>query len=211
MIHETEHPDHTYPERDAHPKCDAYPEHDAHPKCDAHPECDAGPEQICPEHESCPEPEQLDSMGFWVVRLMHRYGSIHYKIFQELGIHPGQLPVIATLNKKEGLSMRELADELHIKPPTVTVTIQRLEKNGVVCKQTDAKDQRISRLYLTEKGKNLDKKIQAMAQTSEQILTAGFTEAEQEQMKQYFRRMVNNLVEASGRDWKDSTKDKAEQ
>lgn len=47
---------------------------------------------------------------------------------QELGIYPGQIPVLGLLAHKDGLSQREIAEKLHIKPPTVNVTVQRLEK-----------------------------------------------------------------------------------
>ena len=38
---------------------------------------------------------------------------------QELGIYPGQIPVLGLVAKKDGLSQRELAKILNIKPPTV--------------------------------------------------------------------------------------------
>ena len=47
---------------------------------------------------------------------------------QELGIYPGQIPVLGLLAYKDGLSQREIAEHLRIKPPTVNVTVQRLEK-----------------------------------------------------------------------------------
>ena len=72
---------------------------------------------------------------------------------QGLGIYPGQIPVLGMVSKKEGLSQKELAEILRIKPPTVTVSVQRLEKAGFLYKKPDEKDQRIARIYLTEKGK----------------------------------------------------------
>lgn len=72
---------------------------------------------------------------------------------QELGIYPGQIPVLGLVAKKDGLSQRELAKILNIKPPTVNVSVQRLEKAGFLYKKPDEKDQRVTRIYLTEKGK----------------------------------------------------------
>ena len=45
-----------------------------------------------------------------------------------LGIHPRQMPILAVLWKEDGCSQKELASQLGVKPPTVTVSIQRLEK-----------------------------------------------------------------------------------
>lgn len=138
-----------------------------------------------------------DSLNSLVFRMIHRYGSLNFGKFQNLGVHPGQLPVFAILQKNEGVSLREMADLLHIKPPTVTVTIQRLEKAGFVIKKPDGKDQRISRIYLTEKGKNLGEEIQLLIMENEQILMEGFSQEELGLLKDFLGRMIRNLVQAS--------------
>ena len=74
---------------------------------------------------------------------------------QELGIYPGQIPVLGLVSGRDGLSQREIAKILHIKPPTVNVSIQRLEKAGFLYKKPDEKDQRVTRIYMTEKGKEI--------------------------------------------------------
>ena len=60
---------------------------------------------------------------------------------QELGLYPGQIPVLGLVAGRDGLSQRELAKILHIKPPTVNVSIQRLEKAGFLYKKPDEKIQ----------------------------------------------------------------------
>lgn len=132
----------------------------------------------------------------WLFRLIHRYSSVNFKKFAEAGIHPGQLPVLRAVHEKEGISLRELADQLHIKPPTVTVTVKRLEKNGFLYKRTDEKDLRIIRIYESEKGKKLAKDLQKVAMENERLLTQGFSEEEKKQICQYFQRMTENLIQA---------------
>ena len=58
----------------------------------------------------------------------------------------------AVLVKEDGCSCERTASQLG-GPPTVTVSIQRLEKIGIIVRKQDEKDQRISRIYLTEEGK----------------------------------------------------------
>ena len=50
---------------------------------------------------------------------------------KELEIHPSQIPILAILGKNEEYSQKEIAQILGVKPPTVTVSIQRLEKMGM--------------------------------------------------------------------------------
>lgn len=135
-----------------------------------------------------------DNLNVWVIRLMHRYSAVNFKKFMEHGIHPGQLPVLKTVYGHEGISLRDLAMELHVKPPTVTVTVKRLEKAGMVSKKTDPEDLRVSRIYLTEKGKNSMEESLKLLNENAQILTRGFSSEEIDMLCGYFKRMTDNLV-----------------
>ncbi|MDO4323695.1 MAG: MarR family transcriptional regulator [Lachnospiraceae bacterium] len=138
------------------------------------------------------------SINSWLIRLMHCYSSVNFKKFTALGIHPGQLPVMNCIYRKEGISLRALADAIHIKPPTVTVTVQRLEKSGLVYKKADPADQRISRIYMTEKGKNIQREMIHLIDENERILIQDFSEEELEMLRRFLERMVNNLRQDGG-------------
>src|SRR5690606_33080780 len=72
---------------------------------------------------------------------------------QEYGLYPGQPSLLFSLAKREGQSQKELAEELEIKPATLTVMLNRMEKNGLVRRAPDEQDQRVSRIYLTDEGR----------------------------------------------------------
>jgi len=61
--------------------------------------------------------------------------------------------VLRVLDKHEGISQRELAEFLHLSPPTVTAMLQKMEQDGLVERWNDEKDQRITRIRLTEGGR----------------------------------------------------------
>ncbi|MDO4337188.1 MAG: MarR family transcriptional regulator [Eubacteriales bacterium] len=111
----------------------------------------------------------------------------------ELGIYPGQIPVLGCLMHKDGLSQRELAKKLHIKPPTVNVTVQRLEKIGILCRRQDEKDQRVTRVYMTEKGHAIVEKAMEQVMENEKILFANFSETELCLMRRFFQQMLENI------------------
>ena len=104
------------------------------------------------------------------MRIDRRFMAKCFGQMQELGIYPGQIPVLGLLAHKDGLSQREIAEKLHIKPPTVNVTVQRLEKAGFLYREADEKDQRISRIYMTEKGKQAKESGMKKVQDNEKIL-----------------------------------------
>ena len=107
-----------------------------------------------------------------------------------------KIPLLHLLGTQEGLSQKEIAQKLGIKPPTVNVSIQRMEKGGYVYRQADLKDQRVTRIYLTDKGKEIEEKIVAMMAESEEIIIRGFSESEICLVKRMLRHMADNLDQA---------------
>ena len=64
-------------------------------------------------------------------------------------------------------------------PATTTKMIQRMEKAGFVKRQSDAKDQRVSRVYLTKAGRAVHSKLEAILQQMEIENFRGFNKEEQ--------------------------------
>ena len=73
-------------------------------------------------------------------------------LIEPLKIKPGQAGILLFLRKAGPLSQREIADHIGVKPPSVTVAIQKLEKLEYVERRPDKKDQRIVNIQITEKG-----------------------------------------------------------
>lgn len=144
------------------------------------------------EYSRCDKKER-DSMHVWMLRLAHTYMAMDYRRLTEMGIHPGQLPVMRAVSMREGITQRELARELQVKPPTIAVTIKRMEKAGLLCRREDRADMRVCRIYLTKEGRQLGKKLKALMEENEAVLLNGFTEEEILQLKGYFGRIIQNM------------------
>ena len=89
------------------------------------------------------------------------------------------MPLLITLFKKEGLSQRELASRLGIKPPTMNVMIGRLEKNGFIVKKQDPEDQRRSLIYFTKNGRDICQNAMERSHSVAEEVMKDFTEEEQ--------------------------------
>ena len=55
------------------------------------------------------------------MRIDRRFMAKSFRQMQGLGIYPGQIPVLGLLAHKDGLSQREIAEKLHIKPDRKSV------------------------------------------------------------------------------------------
>ncbi len=137
--------------------------------------------------------EEIDSLQGLIMRMTHLYYGKAYAAMKELDVHPRQIPLLFILQKKEGMSQREICDEMKIKPPTVAVSIKRMEKAGLIEKMPDEKDQRVVRIYVTEKGKSLSKQIEKVVKESEAKVVEGFSEVEICLMKRFLKQMISNM------------------
>ncbi|WP_297518579.1 MarR family transcriptional regulator [uncultured Clostridium sp.] len=87
-------------------------------------------------------------------RMMKGHFRKSRAVLEKYNLYAGQPPLLFLLMKEEGRRQKDIAKALNIQAATVTVTVKRLEKAGFVEKREDEKDKRISRLYLTDQGRD---------------------------------------------------------
>jgi len=141
--------------------------------------------------------KEEESLQMMLMKIYHLYFSKVFRYITDLGVHPGQIPLIRLLGKEEGLSQREISQKLHIKPPTVTVSLRRMENSGLIKRLPDERDQRVSHNYLTEKGMEMYHMTHELADELEQYTFKGFTESEKCLMRRLFAQMIENLDDMS--------------
>ena len=73
----------------------------------------------------------------------------------EMGVSAGTWFSLALLSEKDGISQGELSQKFEIDPSRVTRLAKRLEREGLILRKRDPEDQRIVRMFLTEKGRGL--------------------------------------------------------
>lgn len=142
--------------------------------------------------------EEEKSIQHLMMEISRMYMEKCFVKLKKLGVHPRQIPILAVLYRKDGCSQKELAQELGVKPPTVTVSIQRLEKNGILIRRQDEKDQRVSRIYLSDEGRAIIKEGIQMAKEGERQILAGFSESELCLMRRFCQQIKENIMAMPG-------------
>ena len=90
---------------------------------------------------------------FWSFFKFIRYhNQLFFKLTSEKGVRPGQAVCLWFINQNAGISQRDLAEKIHVAPPTVTLMLQKLEKAGLIVRKYDSRDQRLSHTYITDTG-----------------------------------------------------------
>ncbi|HOU10746.1 MAG TPA: MarR family transcriptional regulator [Clostridiales bacterium] len=106
--------------------------------------------------------------------------------------------IITRLARKDGVTQLDLVKLTHLKPPTVSVTLGRLEKLGYITQAPDQGDQRAVRVYLTEKGRELDRTTLERIREIDEILMKGITPDESLQLMALLNKIRHNILQDLG-------------
>ena len=90
---------------------------------------------------------------------------------------------------ENGLTIREIADRLGIKSPSVTVAVKKLESKGFVIKESCLKDGRVVNVTLTKQGKLVD----AYHKYYRRVLTKTISEGMSDSEKDVLLRAVHKI------------------
>lgn len=140
----------------------------------------------------------IDNISLEVFLSFFKFNRYHnqlfFKLTSEKGIRPGQAVCLWFINQNAGISQRDLAEKIHVAPPTVTLMLQKLEKAGLIMRKEDSHDQRLSHTYLTDAGIEslniLNEILSEIINTS----LGGLSSEEQSNLKRYVDTINLNIA-----------------
>lgn len=98
--------------------------------------------------------------GYLLIQVARAHRAKAGELLARIGLYPGQEILIYHLSEKDGLTHSEIAALLDVTPATVSKIVDRMETAGLVERQTDPDDQRISHVSLTVQGRELCKPVE---------------------------------------------------
>lgn len=107
----------------------------------------------------------------------HKHRRMH-EMLEGLGLYRGQPFVLRALWAQDGMPQSELAGQLDRCPATITKMIQRMEKAGFVERKPDPSDERLSRVYLTDAGRNIQSAVREVWRAFDEQAFEGFGQEE---------------------------------
>ena len=132
---------------------------------------------------------------FHIVSRMYR-NSIK-KVFTANGLDELSSPKILYILRHYAhnmtLSQKEIADIVGIAPPTVAVSIKRMEKTGLLQKIPDKNDLRRNCVTITEKGLDLLKKYEKSRDEITKCMFADFSDHELNAIREILIKMAGNM------------------
>lgn len=115
------------------------------------------------------------------------------KSLRELNLYVGQDNLLARLWSSDGITQMQLCEHLKCEPPTITNMVKSLEQNGFIYRKKDAQDARVMRIYLTDKGKEIEESVDFKWKQQQNKLLHDISKEERMILRELMLRMEKNL------------------
>jgi DNA-binding MarR family transcriptional regulator len=135
-----------------------------------------------------------ETISYLLAQVCKAHRGKGQELLSELDLHLGQEMLLIRLWPRDGLTQSELADDLCISPATITKTLDRMSKAGLVERRTDSEDRRVSRVYLTDQGQLLQEPVEGVWHELEAQCLSNLTLEEQVLLRRLLLQVYENLT-----------------
>jgi DNA-binding MarR family transcriptional regulator len=140
----------------------------------------------------------MKSVG-WLLTQAARLHRFHLsEQLADKGLYAGQEQLLRALVPVEALNVGDLSEILQVRPPTVSKSLNRLAKLGLIERYSESSDLRTVWVKLTSKGHAFAESIEVSWAKVEGDLMKGFDEKDARRLGKLLRRASKNLTQALG-------------
>ena len=136
--------------------------------------------------------------GFLITKLKQLQSRTLAQCISEQGIDAfsgEQGKILFILWQKDKVTQKELASETGLAKNTITVMLEKMEKNDLIRRITDENDKRKSLVILTDYAKSLKRPFDEISEEMLKRVYKGFSEEEIDKYEEYLHRIIKNLEE----------------
>ena len=108
-------------------------------------------------------------------------------------VHPGYLSVLQVLWKGDGLIQKDLRARLGIEQATLSNTLKRMERDGLIVRTPNPRDRRHHAITLTDRGKSVRRLVDEGIEDLRKTVNAGLTINDRRYFKRVMRQMTDQL------------------
>lgn len=135
-----------------------------------------------------------NTISYLIVQVSKAHRNRASGLLQDLDIHLGQEMLLQCLWQQDKQTQTELANRLSIRLATVNRMVNRMEKAQLVSKCADEEDGRVSRVQLTETGREVQESIEHVWEKLEEQTLADFSQKETALLRRLLLQMIENLT-----------------
>jgi len=130
------------------------------------------------------------------------HDTVRRKNEQQLSLPMGYGKLIFHLAHCDGITQLDLSRTVRLTPPTVSIALRKMETAGYVTRTADCDDLRQTKVFLTEKGRQIDEGIRDSFKAIDEQSVKGLSDEEKATLKSLLIKVRANVIPE--RKWNDS-------
>lgn len=139
-----------------------------------------------------------ESAGYLANHMARLFAALLSERLKPLGLAPAPFAILLELWRQDGLTQNELIASGDIAQATVANTLIRMERDGLVRRESHPLDARSKCIVLTDKARALEAQATAIAHTVNADALAGLDAAEKTQLLALMRKVIAAQRELRG-------------
>ena len=150
-----------------------------------------------------PRPPERKELVENPVKLCHEITRLSRAKVREVSIEgvmsqPGAHLVLSYLAVKDGITQREVVENTHLKAPTVSVILRKMEDEGIAERVQNPDDKRETIVRLTDYGREIDARDIARIKQTDETAVSGLSAEEYDVLMTLLGKMKENLLLSLG-------------
>ena len=117
--------------------------------------------------------------------------------FDQREVKEGYRSIMLVLGKEDGISQLTIAGQTGLKPSTISIALKKMEREGLIARENDSKDMRMSRVYLTDEGLAIANSVYEVNEKTADLLMSGISEDELATVMAVAEKMKENYKKAN--------------
>lgn len=106
----------------------------------------------------------------------------------------GQASLLLLIRDNDGITQNELANIIGIRESSMSVRLDKLERNGYVIREIDEENLKKKKIYITASGKTASVQCRKILREFDEQLFNGFTKKDIKQFEKYLNKMLDNII-----------------
>ncbi|MCM2677409.1 MarR family winged helix-turn-helix transcriptional regulator [Alkalicoccobacillus plakortidis] len=132
-------------------------------------------------------------LSYMIQQINHSMEQMINERLESEGVSTSQARVLYHLYTTEGSNQREIQTSLSIKSSSLTKLIDILEKKQLVIRKESPNDSRVKLIFLTEKGKEKEKRLWQLREETETFLSQSLTPEQKDKLIEYLGEIKGTL------------------
>lgn len=134
-----------------------------------------------------------------MARASHAVSAEFHATLRRAGVQVPVWRVLASLSGSEGETVTGLADACLLQQPTMTKLLDRMVRDGLVKRLPDARDRRVVRIQMTQRGEAVVRDLLVQAKQHEAEVLARFPDIGAQRLKELLRAIAARPVRGTRR------------